>query len=36
MNDRSFENRERTLEEMKSLFFQHFVSLDNCFCFIIW
>jgi hypothetical protein len=32
VNDRGFEDCERTLEEIKSFFFQHIVSLDNCFC----
>jgi hypothetical protein len=33
INDRSFEDRERSLEELKSLFFLYFVSMDNKFCF---
>jgi hypothetical protein len=31
INDRSFEDRERTLEEIIFIF-QHPISLDGCFC----
>jgi len=35
MNNKSFEDREKTLKEIKVFVFQYIVSLDNCFCFSI-
>jgi hypothetical protein len=32
-NYRCFEDPERTLEELKSFFLQHFISLDSWLCF---